>query len=512
MNQSSRRHFLKNGSLLAGGLLASGAVDALPATAKKQAIAWADTFDVIVVGSGMAATVAATVAARKGARTVMLEKMAVPGGSSAISNATLAVAGSDLQQKQGIKDSWQSFFNDMEKRSNGINNPELHEVIAQRAVDVYNFLKEEGALFDDTLSTIGGQSIPRVVSPKTNGEIGILSPLRKRFLGQYKGTLITRCMVDEIIFDDQGAAIGVKVRTNYRFNPRLYSDDLENKGGDVKYFRARKGIICGTGGYVNDKILRGREFPKYKDLVSSQQIGATMSGFKLLQGAGAYMVHTSLIQHSLPLGAILSAKGFMIDPRTGKRFVNELGGDSSGAGRYNVNVPEFVAQFLKQSGGIYPIAIFDKVIADTYEDQAQLVRNIGTGYVEEAESLEALAKKIKIDPETLRQTTERYNTMIRNGKDEDFNKDIQGIKATSIEKAPFYAYYIFPHVNYCLGGAYINKKAQVIKSLSADLPIKGLYAAGEATGGVHGAGRISGTAIADCCVFGMVAAENAVQA
>ncbi len=517
MNESSRRDFLKGGSLLAGSLLATGTVNTVTAAEKKSAITWADTFDVIVVGSGMAATVAATTAAKKGTRTVMLEKMAIPGGSSAISNATLAVAGSDLQEKQGIKDDWQAFFQDMEKRSNGLNNPELHEIIAKRSVDVYNFLKGEGAKFDDTLSIIGGQSIPRVLSPKTNGEIGILLPLRTQFLNKYKGTLMTRCKVDEVVFDEQGTAIGVKVRTNYRFNPRLYSDDLENKGGDVKYFRARKGIICGTGGYVNDKILRGREFPKYKALVSSQQIGATMSGFKLLQSAGAYMVHTSLVQHSLPLGAILSSKGFMVDPRTGKRFVNELGDDGFGLGRgagsarYNVNVPDFVSKFLKTSNGAYPIAIFDKTVADTYEDPAQFPRNIGAGYVVEAPSIEELAKKINLDPRTLRETTDRYNQMIKNGKDEDFGKDLQGIGATSIEKGPFYAYYVFPHLNYCLGGAYINKKAQVIRNYSEDQPIKGLYAAGEATGGVHGAGRISGTSIADCCVFGMVAAENAVQ-
>ena len=85
----------------------------------------------------------------------MIEKMAVFGGTSAISNATFAVAGSDLQAKQNIKDDWKSFFDDMEARSNGINNPELHEVIAWRSPDAYNFIKSEGAKFEDTLSTVG---------------------------------------------------------------------------------------------------------------------------------------------------------------------------------------------------------------------------------------------------------------------------------------------------------------------------------------------------------------------
>jgi fumarate reductase flavoprotein subunit len=511
MNDTTRRRFLKGAALSTGGLTISALASETHAQSKTDStkIRWDETYDIIVVGSGLAATVAATYAAKNKARVLMIEKMAVFGGTSAISNATFAVAGSDLQAKQNIKDDWKSFFDDMEARSNGINNPELHEVIARRSPDAYNFIKSEGAKFEDTLSTVGGQSVPRVVSPVSNGEVGIMGPLRKNFVEKYGGTAMTRCRADEIIFDDKGRAVGLQVRTNYRFDPALYSDDLENKGGTVRNFGATKAIICGTGGFANDKIMRKNEFPKYKDLVSTQQIGATMSGYKLLSEAGGTMVHTSLVQHSLPLGAILSAKGFMIDPNSGKRFVDELGGGS--AIRYNVNVPDLVAKFIKTSGGKYPLAIFDTRTAATYEDQAQFFRNVRIGYVIEADSIEALAKKIAIDATTLRETTNRYNQQVRNGKDEDFNKDLLSLKALTVEQPPFYAYYVYPHVNYCLGGALINKDAQVVRRFTDNVPIPGLYAAGEATGGVHGAGRISGTSIADCCVFGMVAAENALK-
>jgi hypothetical protein len=356
----------------------------------------------------------------------MIEKMAVLGGSSAISNATIAVVGSDLQAKQNIKDDWKSFFDDMEARSAGLNNPELHEVIAKRSLETYDYLKSEGAMFEDTLSKIGGQSVPRVASPVSNGEIGIMAPLRKNFLAKYGGTAMTRCKADRIIRDDKGRAIGVQVRTNYRFDPTLHSDDLENKGGTVRHFRATKGIICGTGGFANDKIMRKNEFPKYKNLVSSQQIGATMSGYKLMSDAGGTMVHTALVQHSLPLGAILSAQGFMIDPNSDKRFVDELGGGP--AIRYNVNVPDLVAKFIKTSGGKYPLAIFDSRTAATDEDQRQFARNVSVGFVIEASTIEELAAKIGVDPKTLRATTDKYNQFVRNGKDEEFNKDLLSLR------------------------------------------------------------------------------------
>ena len=63
--------------------------------------------------------------------------------------------------------------------------------------------------------------------------------------------------------------------------------------------------------------------------------------------------------------------------------------------------------------------------------------------------------------------------------------------------------------HFSLAGALITPKAEVVSVLD-DAPIPGLYAAGEATSGVHGAMRLArvGCAILDCCVFGMLAGRN----
>ena len=58
-----------------------------------------------------------------------------------------------------------------------------------------------------------------------------------------------------------------------------------------------------------------------------------------------------------------------------------------------------------------------------------------------------------------------------------------------------------------MGGLVVNAEAQVI---GFDLkPIQGLYAAGEITGGVHGAVRLGSVAMADCVVNGRIAGKNA---
>ena len=58
-----------------------------------------------------------------------------------------------------------------------------------------------------------------------------------------------------------------------------------------------------------------------------------------------------------------------------------------------------------------------------------------------------------------------------------------------------------------MGGLVIDTMTRVIDIYGQ--PIDGLYAAGEVTGGVHGANRLGGNAVADIVVFGRIAAQNA---
>ncbi len=60
-----------------------------------------------------------------------------------------------------------------------------------------------------------------------------------------------------------------------------------------------------------------------------------------------------------------------------------------------------------------------------------------------------------------------------------------------------------------MGGLEINDNAQVL-SVRGE-PIKRLYAAGEATGGVHGMVRLSSVAVADCMIFGRIAARHMMK-
>lgn len=62
-----------------------------------------------------------------------------------------------------------------------------------------------------------------------------------------------------------------------------------------------------------------------------------------------------------------------------------------------------------------------------------------------------------------------------------------------IETPPFYAARVRMAVHYTMGGIVINEKAQVLSKERE--PIKGLYAAGEVTTGVHGSNRVGGNGL-----------------
>ncbi len=78
-----------------------------------------------------------------------------------------------------------------------------------------------------------------------------------------------------------------------------------------------------------------------------------------------------------------------------------------------------------------------------------------------------------------------------------------------IVKAPYYAIHIKPAIHYTMGGVKINHLAEVLREDGA--AIKGLYAAGEVTGGLHGDNRIGGNSIAETVVFGRQAGKQAAK-
>lgn len=126
------------------------------------------------------------------------------------------------------------------------------------------------------------------------------------------------------------------------------------------------------------------------------------------------------------------------------------------------------------------------------------------GLVVYGETIEDLAKKINVDPSNLKQTVATWNQAVENHDDAEFGRTTGMDRG--ITNPGFFAIHIAPAIHYTMGGIHITPKTQVLDG-NGDI-IKGLFAAGEVAGGLHGNNRVGGNSIAETIVFGRQAGQQ----
>ncbi|WP_297961375.1 flavocytochrome c [uncultured Campylobacter sp.] len=514
MKEISRRNFMKMG---ATGALALAASSANAGVLEAKDIKFDEEYDVIVIGTGFAGSMATLQALKRGKKVLMIEKMGRSGGNSVINAGNMAVPNNEFQKAAGIKDSKEAFIADCLKDGQNLNHVDLLEVIYDRANDAFEYLKSIGVEFSGKVISASGHSLKRAVQAKNASGSGYIQPMHKAIEENANAVIKKRTKFDDFVVDDSGRVVGVKCREEYKFDPQLASDDRENKSGEVKFFKAKDGVILAAGGYSSDKWFRAQQVPYLKDNIETvSQPGATAGALIAAMKLGANPLQLSWIQlnpytnpseKGFGTSALFSNHcandyGLTVDPKTGKRFMNEH------AGRKIKTEAIFKCMAESENNDNYPVNICDQAAVDA-NNPVYTSKGVEAGSIKKFNTLEELAKFYKIPLEPFLKTVADFNGYVKAGSDPEFGKpltkaDVGGI---DVSKAPFYACQTSPKILYCMGGVQINTKTQVIDAASGE-PIAGLYAAGEITGGVHGASRLGTMSMADCMVFGMVAAEN----
>lgn len=483
------------------GLSVSGL--SMAATTPATPVSFDKVVDVIVIGSGFAGLAAAIQAKEEGADVLLLEKMPAFGGNSAINGGAFAVAGSPLQEKEGIKDSPELMLQDMIASGRGLSHVDLLKNIVYGTRGAYEFTLKYGVKYKPFVQHFGGHSVPRVLQTVESTGGGITRPMvaAAKKLGV---DMRLRAFVEEFILNPEGRVIGLKVREGYRFPNK-------DSGGIVN-FGARRGIVVATGGFSQNVAFRKIQDPQLDErLESTNHPGATGEMLLAMLSLGATPVQLDQIQlgpWSSPdergFGLVSQfntiagfPKGIMVDVRTGKRFVNELADRKARSDAILLN--------MENNKPVYPVCFVDSEGAKL----AQTLKNgLKYGVIKQFDTLEALADFYHIPREGFLQQVEEFNKYVRAGKDEQFHRPLD--IAVEVKKAPFYAARVWPKVHYCMGGVGISPKAEVL-NIRTQQPIDGLYAAGEVTGGTHGASRLGGCAIADGLCTGRIAGMEAAK-
>ena len=462
----------------------------------EKEIQWNEQVDVLVVGSGFAGLTAAIEAAESGKTVVVIEKMKSAGGNSIISDGGIAAPNTKLQNKWGIEDSEQMMYNDMLKGGLELNHPKLLHTLVSSASSAFQWTIDVLHVpYLDRVDIFGGHGVARCYTPEgVTGRTMLKKMLQK--IDELGIPILYSTSFRSIIKDEQGSVIGGAVLKDY---------DYKTDKGTPANIRTQRGIILASGGYGADVTFRSIQDPRLDERIqTTNKPFATAEVLRSALSIGAASVQLSQIQlgawaspdeHGFGYGPlfadyILFQYGVIVDPDTGKRFVNELG-----------NRKESADAMLHLGHPCIGIADDTAVKFSGWD----LSKAISKGVVKTFGSMEDLATFYEMNTGVLQGSINRYNGFVQKGIDEDFQKLIVD-GASPVEKAPFYAMRLWPKVHFTMGGLSINERAQVMDFDGKT--IGGLYAAGEVVGGVHGASRLGSCAITECIVFGRISGQN----
>lgn len=439
--------------------------------------------DIVIIGAGGAGLCAATEAAGKGAKVIVLEKMAIAGGNTNASTGGLNASETSVQKKLNIEDSNDQYYADTMKGGYNLNDPALVRNMVEKSAETVDWLISLGADLSD-VGKMAGSTNKRTHRPQGGAAIGAhLVPVLKKAAEDAGAELRFNAKVTDII-EENGKPAGVKVST-----------------ADGDYKITAKAVIIATGGFGanNDMVVKYK--PELAGFGTTNHKGATGDAFAWIEKFNAALVQMEQIQthptvvpsNGLMITEAVRGNGAIMVNREGKRFGNEMA-------TRDVMSKDILAQTGKTA-----YLLFDQGVRESLKAIEGYVKQ---GLLTQDDTLAGLAAKLNMSAENLEANVKAYNDYQASGNgDKDF-----GRKASEMPRAiatgPYYAVEVGPAVHHTMGGIKINTNAEVLNTSDAVIP--GLYAAGEVTGGVHGGNRLGGNAVADICIYGKIAADSAL--
>ena len=442
-----------------------------------------DTTDVVVIGAGAAGFTSAITAHDAGTLVILIEKMPITGGNSMLAEGGMNAAGTPFQKAKGINDSVELMFKDTMTGGKNINDPELVRILASNSAGSIAWLTTIGADMSD-VGRLGGASVNRAHRPSGGSAVGahLIGVLRKN-AAQRNLDVRVNSKAAKILTDASGRVTGVLV---------------EGKHSGF-YVIDAKAVIDTAGGFSANAEMVALYRPEFRGMPTSNQPGALGEGMELGAQSGGQLIDMKEIQihPSIAAGSrtliteAVRGNGAVLVNREGKRFVNEITTRDAAS-----------AAILKQTGKS-AFMIFDEGIRKSL---GQIDGYFHLELVKEGGSPRELAAKIGVPADAFEATIETYNKAVETKNDVEFKRPDMPLP---IKVPNFYAIEVNPGVHYTMGGLKINTETQVIGKDGK--PIPGFFAAGEVTGGVHGANRLGGNSISETITFGRIAGANAAK-
>ncbi len=461
-------------------------------------------FDVVVIGAGAAGLAAAVTAAEAGRQVILFEAESAVGGSMALSGGVIYAAGTSVQASLGVDDSPERLFHDYMSLNQW----------ALRTGPVRTWATQAAPTFEWLLSL--GLDVPARASANSH-QPGIRrlgeDVVRRGHVPDGEGYALTQAL------DQARRGHHVEVVLNTRVQ-ELVVEDGRVVGVVADGIQARAGaVIVTTGGMARNPELLREHHPDFVEIAGEhlyaisgdgsrgdhvglgRQVDAAVVG----QGWGMLLANVSFQELSQWQAGFPPHSRMLVD-RSGRRFVNE---DATYTPLYNA---------FKDAGG-WAWAVFDEAgrlsldpgYACWTPDRILAEVEAGRGFA--GNNPRDLAARLGVPSDALEATIERWNATLPLGADPDFGRDrtlaASGYNAPPpIATAPFYAVKMLPaQLIQTHAGLEIDEHARVVDRAGRVVP--GLWAAGEAGGGVLGPHYVGATALGNALTMGRVAATSA---
>ena len=478
---------------------------------------------IVVVGAGNAGLCAALAAREQGASVTILECAPEEerGGNSRFTAGAIRVAYEGVNELKKLMPDLSAeevantdfgaytedqFFEDMGRVTEYRSNPDLVDLLIKRSMPTLLWMRERGVRFvpiygrqafkvDGRFKFWGGLTIE-----SWGGGPGLIDALLAAAKASQIDVLYDARAL-RLISDDNGV-VGVKVRHESKvFDIRADAVVLASGGFEANAeWRTR---YLGPGWDLAK--VRGSRFNTGDGIKMALDIGAMPYGNwsgchavgwdRNAPEFGDLAVGDGFQKHSYPFGIMLNANG--------ERFVDE------GADFRNYTYAKYGREILKQPGQ-FAWQIYDSQVAHLLRDEYR-IREVTKVT---SETLEGLLEKLDgVDPVRAQETVSEYNGAISNAV--PFNPNVkdgrraEGLRipksnwANRIEQGPFSAFAVTCGITFTFGGLRIDTEARVLDK--GQVPIPGLYAAGELVGGLFYFNYPGGTGLMSGAVFGRIA-------
>ena len=501
------------------------------------------TADVIIVGGGGAGLASAISATENGASVILIEKTGFFGGNAIVSGGIFNCPDPDMQDYADITSSLDGLVEDalneepvndlhaqlqatireqfeeykktdkhvfdsaewfaLQTWNGGDKVGDLDHVyfFAQNAYPTLEWLESMGMQFADKINSASGSLYMRThtsVMPNGTG-----------YFKAFNDTLATRGDLFKPYFDTTAKSLIMD-------GDKVVGVNAVGKTGNTVTLHANKGVILATGGFAGNVEMREKycTSDKWPDLsakvITTNMPGVTGDGIAMAEAAGAQLINMDQIQ-LLPYanpwtGATdditLTYSASMYINKEGKRFVREDGRRDEMSLAIIAQTDGLMYQLF--SGDAVPDPATGKTLGD--KTVGYFLDNNLYGYVM-ADTVEGLAEKLGMDPATLQNTIDEFNSYVRGEATDALGRTTW---TKELVTAPWYAYPRKPAAHHTMGGVNVDLDTHALRADGSI--VSGLYCAGEITGNLHGANRLGGNAIVDFCVNGRIAGEKAAKA